>query len=60
MMKEGESKWRPGMLVLGAVFAAWSGYSYVTTMDEPDRSLLGVMLLSLAAVFCFLRARRAV
>ncbi len=48
------------MLVLGAGFAAWSGHTYVTTMDQPDRPLLGIMILSLAAVFCFLRARRAV
>ncbi len=59
-MDERESNWRPGMLVLGAGFAAWSGHTYVTTMDQPDRPLLGIMILSLAAVFCFLRARRAV
>ena len=59
-MEERPGNLRPGMLVLAALFAAWSAYTYVASIGQPERSWLGVVILALASVFCALRARRKV
>ena len=59
-MSEVQSNFRPGMLMLGCVFAAWTVYGYMEASDQKEPSYLGVVMLALAAVLCFLRARRTV
>jgi hypothetical protein len=51
---------RRDMLALSVGCAAWGLYTFVTTMGDPDRPVLGLMILGLAAVFFALRARRSV